>query len=151
MSSFSYVRDAMGYKERSTWIELVVAVGVFLWYLAAISGRVRGTPIADVAFQGPMIRATLLSIVATIVLHFAYAIVVGSRDTQEDQRDRQVARFRDGEMTQAELAERVGVTRQTIIAIEQGRYSPSLEVAFRIARVFGVPLEEAFQYPDDRG
>ncbi len=95
MSSFSYVRDAMGYKERSTWIELVVAVGVFLWYLAAISGRVRGTPIADVAFQGPMIRATLLSIVATIVLHFAYAIVVGSRDTQEDQRDRQVARFGD--------------------------------------------------------
>ncbi len=60
-------------------------------------------------------------------------------------------RFRHGEMTQAELAERVGVTRQTIIAIEQGRYSPSLEVAFRIARVFGVPLEEAFQYPDDRG
>jgi len=60
-------------------------------------------------------------------------------------------RFRYGEMTQAELAERVGVTRQTIIAIEQGRYSPSLEVAFRIARVFGVPLEEAFQYPDDRG
>ncbi|NLG08481.1 MAG: helix-turn-helix transcriptional regulator [Deinococcales bacterium] len=54
-------------------------------------------------------------------------------------------------MTQAELAERVGVTRQTIIAIEQGRYSPSLEVAFRIARVFGVPLEEAFQYPEDRG
>lgn len=60
-------------------------------------------------------------------------------------------RFRHGEMTQAELAERVGVTRQTIIAIEQGRYSPSLEVAFRIARVFGVPLEEAFQYPEDRG
>jgi putative transcriptional regulator len=40
----------------------------------------------------------------------------------------------------------VGVTRQTIVAIEQGRYSPSLEVAFRIAAAFGVPLEEAFQY-----
>ncbi|GLW09737.1 transcriptional regulator [Microtetraspora sp. NBRC 13810] len=56
-------------------------------------------------------------------------------------------RFTHGEMTQADLAERVGVTRQTLIAIEQGRYSPSLETAFRIARVFGVPLDEVFQYP----
>jgi putative transcriptional regulator len=55
-------------------------------------------------------------------------------------------RFHAGEMTQAALAEKVGVTRQTIVAIEQGRYSPSLEVAFRIARAFGVPLEEAFSY-----
>ncbi len=55
-------------------------------------------------------------------------------------------RFHAGEMTQAALAEKVGVTRQTIVAIEQGRYSPSLEVAFRIAKVFGVPLEQAFQY-----
>jgi putative transcriptional regulator len=51
-------------------------------------------------------------------------------------------------MTQAELAQQIGVTRQTIIAIEQGRYSPSLEVAFQIARVFKVPLDEVFQYPD---
>jgi putative transcriptional regulator len=57
-------------------------------------------------------------------------------------------RFAHGEMTQAELADRVGVTRQTIIAIEQGRYSPSLEVAFQIARVFRVPLDEAFSYPE---
>ncbi|MEV4286601.1 helix-turn-helix transcriptional regulator [Nonomuraea bangladeshensis] len=57
-------------------------------------------------------------------------------------------RFTHGEMTQAELADRIGVTRQTIIAIEQGRYSPSLEVAFQIARVFGVPLDDVFQYPD---
>jgi putative transcriptional regulator len=57
-------------------------------------------------------------------------------------------RFAHGEMTQADLADRVGVTRQTIIAIEQGRYSPSLEVAFQIARVFGVPLDDVFQYPD---
>lgn len=57
-------------------------------------------------------------------------------------------RFANGEMTQAQLAERVGVTRQTIIAIEQGRYSPSLEMAFRIARVFKVPLDDVFQYPD---
>jgi putative transcriptional regulator len=56
-------------------------------------------------------------------------------------------RFSHGEMTQADLAERIGVTRQTVIAIEQGRYSPSLEVAFQIARVFGVPLEDVFQYP----
>ena len=57
-------------------------------------------------------------------------------------------RFAHGEMTQAELAERIGMTRQTVIAIEQGRYSPSLEVAFQIARVLGVPLEEVFRYPD---
>ena len=57
-------------------------------------------------------------------------------------------RFAAGEMTQADLADRVGLTRQTIIAIEQGRYSPSLEVAFRIARVFGVPLERVFAYPE---
>ena len=60
-------------------------------------------------------------------------------------------RFANGEMTQAELADRVGVTRQTIIAIEQGRYSPTLEMAFQIARVFRVPLDEAFQYADEQG
>jgi putative transcriptional regulator len=59
-------------------------------------------------------------------------------------------RFAHGEMTQAELAERIGVTRQTIIAIEQGRYSPSLEMAFRIAQVFRAPLDEVFQYPDSQ-
>lgn len=57
-------------------------------------------------------------------------------------------RFANGEMTQADLADRIGVTRQTIIAIEQGRYSPSLEMAFQIARVFDVPLDSVFQYPD---
>lgn len=57
-------------------------------------------------------------------------------------------RFANGEMTQADLADRVDVTRQTIIAIEQGRYSPSLEMAFQIARIFGLPLDEVFQYPD---
>ncbi|GAA1313366.1 transcriptional regulator [Planotetraspora silvatica] len=56
-------------------------------------------------------------------------------------------RFAHDEMTQAELAERIGVTRQTVIAIEQGRYSPSLEIAFQIAHVFKVPLEEVFHYP----
>lgn len=53
-------------------------------------------------------------------------------------------RFMSNEMTQGELGERVGVTRQTIAAIEQGKYSPSLEVAFRIAHIFGKPLEEVF-------
>jgi putative transcriptional regulator len=56
-------------------------------------------------------------------------------------------RFANGEMTQAELADRVAMTRQTVIAIEQGKYSPSLEMAFQIARVFKVPLEEVFHYP----
>ena len=55
-------------------------------------------------------------------------------------------RFEHNEMTQQELAEKIGVTRQTVIAIEHGKYSPSLEAAFRIAQVFGVPLEEVFQY-----
>ena len=55
-------------------------------------------------------------------------------------------RFHAGEMTQAALAEKVGVTRQTIVAIEQGRYSPSLEVAFRIAAAFGLPLDQVFQW-----
>ena len=58
-------------------------------------------------------------------------------------------RFAHGEITQAELAQRIGVTRQTVIAIEQGRYSPSLEMAFQIARVFDVPLDEVFEYPND--
>jgi putative transcriptional regulator len=58
-------------------------------------------------------------------------------------------RFAANEMTQLELADRVGATRQTIIAIEQGRYSPSLEMAFRIANVFGVPLNEVFHYPEE--
>lgn len=60
-----------------------------------------------------------------------------------------VLRQQADDMTQAELARRVGVTRQTIIAIERGRYSPSLEMAFQIARVFGVALDDVFQYPAD--
>ena len=55
-------------------------------------------------------------------------------------------RFDHGEMTQAALADLVGVTRQTIIALEGGRYAPSLELAFRIAAAFGKPLEDVFQY-----
>lgn len=57
-------------------------------------------------------------------------------------------RFNHGEMTQQELADKVGVTRQTIVAIEKGNYSPSLELAFRIARVFGRTLEEVFTFDD---
>lgn len=55
-------------------------------------------------------------------------------------------RFDNDEMTQEELANRAGCTRQTIIALEQGKYVPSIELAFKIARVFNVPLEEVFQY-----
>ena len=55
-------------------------------------------------------------------------------------------RFHHGEMTQKELADRIGVTRQTVNAIEGGKYSPTLEVAFKIAQVFEKPLEEVFQY-----
>ena len=54
-------------------------------------------------------------------------------------------RFGHGEMTQQELADRIGVSRQTVNAIEAGKYSPSLEVAFRVAQVFNKPLEEVFQ------
>lgn len=55
-------------------------------------------------------------------------------------------RFHANEMSQAELGQRIGVTRQTIAAIEAGKYSPSLEAAFRIAEVFQVPLEDVFQW-----
>jgi putative transcriptional regulator len=55
-------------------------------------------------------------------------------------------RFEHGEMTQQQLADKVGATRQTVIAIESGKYAPSLELAFRIARVFGSQVEEVFVY-----
>jgi putative transcriptional regulator len=60
-------------------------------------------------------------------------------------------RFNHGEMTQEQLADKVGVTRQTIIAIEGGKYAPSLELAFKIAFVFGVPLQEVFSYELEEG
>ena len=63
--------------------------------------------------------------------------------------DIRTQRFLAGEMTQGDLGDKVGVTRQTIAAIEQGKYSPSLEVAFRIAHVFGKPLEAVFQWQQD--
>jgi putative transcriptional regulator len=65
--------------------------------------------------------------------------------------DIRTQRFLSGEMTQADLGDRVGVTRQTIAAIEQGKYSPSLEVAFRIARVFDKPLEAVFTWTEVAG
>ncbi len=57
-------------------------------------------------------------------------------------------RFHQDEMTQEDLAKKVGVTRQTIVAIEKGKYSPSLELAFRIAQVFNTPLQEVFSYEE---
>ena len=59
-------------------------------------------------------------------------------------------RFMQGEMTQGDLGDKVGVTRQTIAAIEQGKYSPSLESAFRIAHIFEKPLEDVFIWNDER-
>lgn len=59
-----------------------------------------------------------------------------------------ILRFHNGEMSQAELGQRIGVTRQTIAAIEAGKYSPSLEAAFRIAQVFSVPLGEVFEWEE---
>jgi putative transcriptional regulator len=58
-------------------------------------------------------------------------------------------RFHAGEMTQADLGEKIGVTRQTVAAIEQGKYSPTLETAFRIADAFGVPLDEVFSWAEE--
>jgi putative transcriptional regulator len=58
-------------------------------------------------------------------------------------------RFDNGEMTQQQLADKAGVTRQTIIAIESGKYAPSLPLAFRIAKTFGLGIEEVFQYEND--
>jgi putative transcriptional regulator len=55
-------------------------------------------------------------------------------------------RFENGEMTQQALAERIGMTRQTVIAIEQNKYAPSLEAAFKIADAFGVPLDRVFHW-----
>ena len=63
--------------------------------------------------------------------------------------DIRTLRFHAGEMTQQELADRVGVTRQTINTIEGNKYSPSLEVAFRIARVFDVPIDRVFTFNEE--
>ena len=70
---------------------------------------------------------------------------MGPKPTRVTNRIRDL-RIGAGEMTQAELARRIGVTRQTVIAIEHERYSPSLEMAFQIATVFGLPLDDVFQY-----
>ena len=69
-------------------------------------------------------------------------------DNQLSNRIRRL-RFDHGEMTQQELADRVSVTRQTIIAIEAGKYAPSLPLAFRIARAFNATVEDVFQYDSD--
>lgn len=85
----------MGYRERGTYIDLLVAVLVAAKYVWDIYRLQLEVPIAEVAFQGPMVRAVMVSVVATIVLHIVYAIFTGAKDTQEDQRDRQITRFGD--------------------------------------------------------
>jgi putative transcriptional regulator len=69
-----------------------------------------------------------------------------------DRLSNQIRRLRldNGRMTQQDLADKVGVTRQTIIAIEAGKYAPSLPLAFRIAQNFGVPIEQVFQYDNEK-
>ena len=69
-----------------------------------------------------------------------------------DRLSNQIRRLRldNGRMTQQDLADKVGVTRQTIIAIEAGKYAPSLPLAFRIAQTFGVPIEQVFQYDNEK-
>lgn len=74
---------------------------------------------------------------------------MGPKPTRVANRIREL-RAEAGEMSQGRLAARVGVTRQTIIAIEQGRYSPSLETAFLIAQALGRPLDDVFSYPEPR-
>ncbi|MFA5551475.1 MAG: hypothetical protein WDA03_07635 [Trueperaceae bacterium] len=95
MSKFDYIKYEMGYKERGTYIDLIVAVGVFLKYVWDIFRLQLETPLTEVAFRTPMFYAILISVVATIVLHIVYSILSGSNDTQEDQRDRQISRFGD--------------------------------------------------------
>lgn len=73
-----------------------------------------------------------------------------SGDTPVTNRIREL-RFHAGEMTQQQLADLAGVSRQTVVAIEQGRYGPSLELAFRIARAFGVPVESVFGFGESPG
>lgn len=72
--------------------------------------------------------------------------MAGTDETPTLRNDIRRLRFAAGEMTQKDLADRVGVTRQTILAIEASKYAPSLELAFKIARAFGRPLEEVFFY-----
>lgn len=69
-----------------------------------------------------------------------------AREKSQIQNQIKTLRFHHNEMTQQDLADQIGVTRQTVNAIEGGKYSPSLEVAFRIAQVFGKPLDEVFQH-----
>ncbi|MBD1583941.1 helix-turn-helix transcriptional regulator [Pseudoalteromonas sp. S16_S37] len=69
-----------------------------------------------------------------------------AKDDAEITNSIRTLRFLNNEMTQKQLADAIGVTRQTVMAIEANKYSPSLEVAFKIAAVFNLPLEEVFQY-----
>ncbi len=82
---------------------------------------------------------------AAVIYGYRRGLYMGRPPTRVINRIRTL-RFEQGEMTQQALADAVGVTRQTIIAIEQGKYSPTLEAAFRIAETFGVPVESVFQY-----
>ncbi|NOU50176.1 helix-turn-helix transcriptional regulator [Pseudoalteromonas sp. JBTF-M23] len=74
-----------------------------------------------------------------------------AKDNAEITNSIRTLRFLNNEMTQKQLADAIGVTRQTVMAIEANKYSPSLEVAFKIATVFNLPLEEVFRYRPNHG
>ena len=95
MSKFDYIKYEMSYRERGTYIDLIVAVGVLIKFALDIFRLQLAVPLTEVGFRGPMFRAIIISVVATIVLHIVYTILSGSNDTQEDQRDRQISRFGD--------------------------------------------------------
>ena len=80
----------------------------------------------------------------------SFTIAVGTEMKSSISNNIRKLRFEHDEMTQQALADAIGVTRQTVFAIEKGKYSPSLEVAFRIAETFSVPLDEVFQYKSDK-
>ena len=126
-------------------------VGFYVMSIAAIVPLVlamaRGRALLDRSCALPGVRPGRAGLVGREDRRVPAGLVAMGKPTRVTNSIRAL-RFAHGEMTQAELADHIGVTRQTIIAIEQGRYSPSLEVAFQIARVFRVPLDDVFGYPD---
>jgi len=143
----------MSFEDKVTWVSGVVTLIVVLWYAQVVGGLYGQVAVEEIAYQRPLLFAIgamiVLTVVGSIAMSIATAIGVEIEISGEGSVDDIGAlRFAAGEMTQARLADRVGLTRQTIIVIEQGRYSPSLEVAFKVARVSGVPLDRVFAYPE---
>jgi putative transcriptional regulator len=126
------------------------------WILAGtvfVAAFALALPLGRAWIANGLLMSLFVSEIANYIFRLYYyrrASDVG-RSTPRISNQIRALRFRHGEMTQKELAERIGVTRQTVNAIEGAKYSPSLEVAFRSAEVFEVPLEEVFQYNSTSG